>query len=107
MSKIPFWARKPVHKSEVIATPRGWVAVDTGEMLKVVHNLTAKLESLNLLQDLPKTEEKIEEALVEKEQEVVVEPEAEETQVELPVAEEEQPVVEEKPKRRGRKPKSE
>ena len=94
MSKIPFWARKPEHKSEVIATPRGWVVEETGEMLKVVKDLTAKLEKLG-----------VEDQVVEA---VVVEETPVELPVEEPVIEQEPEVVEEQPKpRRGRKPKSE
>ena len=46
MSSLPTWARKPKHKKTVIATDRGWVVKDTGEVLKRVNDLPAKLKSL-------------------------------------------------------------
>lgn len=46
MSKLPIWARKPIHKKEVIATPIGWIVKETGEVLKRVIDLDQKLKSL-------------------------------------------------------------
>lgn len=46
MSKLPIWARKPIHKKEVIATPIGWIVKDTGEVLKRVMDLDIKLKGL-------------------------------------------------------------
>lgn len=43
---LPTWARKPKHKKEVIATPRGWMVKETGEYLKLVKNLTERLKSV-------------------------------------------------------------
>lgn len=43
---LPQWAKKPKHKKEVVATPRGWMVKDTGEMLKLVKNLDERLEDL-------------------------------------------------------------
>jgi len=46
MSKLPLWARKPNHKKEVIATSRGWMVKSTGEYLKLVKDLDARLKEL-------------------------------------------------------------
>lgn len=61
MSKLPVWARKPDHKKEVVATSRGWMVKETGEMLKLVKNLDERLkdlhqESLESLNSIDKTE---------------------------------------------------
>lgn len=88
---LPFWARKPEHPKEVIATPRGWMVKDTGEMLKMVRNLDQKLKALK----------------VEIDDIVIQEPEEE--RVDPPVVDDEpvqvaesEPNVEDAPKRRGR-----
>lgn len=47
MSKLPVWARKPEHKKEVVATNRGWMVKETGEMLKLVKNLDERLKELH------------------------------------------------------------
>jgi len=46
MSVLPQWARKPNHKKTVVATNRGWVVQETGEMLKLVVDLDQKLAKL-------------------------------------------------------------
>lgn len=46
MAKLPVWARKPKHKQKVIATDRGWLVEETGEILKRVNDLPAKLKEL-------------------------------------------------------------
>jgi uncharacterized membrane protein len=46
MSKLPVWARKPSHKKEVVATDRGWVVKETGEILRRVSDLPTKLRQL-------------------------------------------------------------
>lgn len=48
---LPQWARKPKHRKEVVATPRGWMVKETGEYLKLVTNLVERLEKLEA--DLP------------------------------------------------------
>lgn len=48
MSKLPVWARKPNHKKTVVATDRGWVVDETGEVLRLVSDLPAKLKELLL-----------------------------------------------------------
>ena len=108
MSKLPVWARKPEHKKEVVATNRGWMVKETGEMLKLVKNLDERLKELHV-----ESQESVESILSpslpkENEQPEQVHTSAEnpgETQgdKELP-SETKQPVseAEEKPKRRGR-----
>lgn len=39
----PFWARKPKHKKEVIASDNGWMVKETSEILKSVKGLKEKL----------------------------------------------------------------
>lgn len=46
MSKLPVWARKPNHKQKVIATERGWLVEETGEILRRVNDLPTKLKEL-------------------------------------------------------------
>lgn len=41
--KVPAWLRKPVHKKEVVASDKGWVVKDTGELLVRVPNLITKI----------------------------------------------------------------
>jgi hypothetical protein len=41
--RIPSWLRKPTHKKEVVATEKGWVVKETGELLVSVRNLSTKL----------------------------------------------------------------
>ena len=48
MSALPNWAKKPVHKKEVIPTNRGWVVKETGEILSSYKGLLDKLEALNV-----------------------------------------------------------
>lgn len=49
--KLPMWARMPAHKQKVVATPRGWMVEATGEYLKLVKNLTDRLEALGIEQN--------------------------------------------------------
>jgi hypothetical protein len=42
--KLPNWLRKPTHKKEVIATSKGWIVKDTGEILVSVKNLDKRIE---------------------------------------------------------------
>lgn len=44
--KLPNWAVKPHHRQTVVATNKGWVVQDTGEILKRVNDLPRKLEML-------------------------------------------------------------
>lgn len=43
---LPIWARVPKHRQEVVATEKGWVVKETGELLRSVTNLPARLEQL-------------------------------------------------------------
>ena len=42
-NKIPAWLRKPKHKKEVVASEKGWIVKDTGELLVRVPGLSKKL----------------------------------------------------------------
>jgi hypothetical protein len=42
-TKIPMWLRKPQHKKEVVASSKGWIVKETGELLTRVPNLEQKL----------------------------------------------------------------
>ena len=46
MRVLPIWARKPAHKKEVIASSKGWVVKDTGELLSSYKGLDEKLKEL-------------------------------------------------------------
>jgi hypothetical protein len=46
MIVLPQWARKPSHKQTVIATSKGWVVKETGEVLKLVRDLDERLKNL-------------------------------------------------------------
>ncbi len=43
ISKLPFWARKPLHKGVVVATEKGWELESTGELLVRVQGLSTRL----------------------------------------------------------------
>ena len=43
---LPLWARKPNHSKKVIATDRGWVVEQTGEVLKSIKGLDKRLTDL-------------------------------------------------------------
>lgn len=117
MSKLPFWAKVPRHKKPVVATEKGWVVEDTGEVLVSVKNLPARLLEL---EGLTAPVEEIPEKVVDLNQdpikEVIESDQGEDTtatqtqeQNEDPIKDAIEPpveVVEEKPKaKRGRKPK--
>lgn len=54
--KKPLWAIPPKHPLEVVATDRGWVVKETGEVLKSMRNLDTKLKQYGFDQeDAPKT----------------------------------------------------
>ena len=44
MSNMPNWLKKPRHRKHVIATDRGWVVEETGELLVSVVNMKQKME---------------------------------------------------------------
>lgn len=44
---LPKWATKPRHKNEVVASDRGWIVKDTGELLVSSKNLETKLIELH------------------------------------------------------------
>lgn len=44
--RLPNWAKKPKHKKEVIATKKGWVVKETGEVLSSIRGLDTRLKSL-------------------------------------------------------------
>lgn len=46
MRLLPIWAKKPKSKKTVIATPKGWVVKDTGEVLVSNKGLDEKLKAL-------------------------------------------------------------
>jgi len=46
MRVLPIWAKKPKNKKEVIATPKGWVVKETGEVLASYKGLDEKLKEL-------------------------------------------------------------
>jgi hypothetical protein len=46
MRKLPIWAKKPKSKKKVIATHKGWVVEDTGEVLKCLKGLDERLKAL-------------------------------------------------------------
>jgi len=127
--KIPMWLRKPSHKKEVVATEKGWVVKETGEVLTRVPGLPQKIaeyfggglevlttptvveetqpvESLNV-EVTPVEEPTVESITTEEVQQTEVEQETTTEEVE-----EEQAPVEEinkeeaQPKRRGRRPKA-
>lgn len=125
MQSLPNWARKPYHKKEVVASPRGWIVKETGEVLKMVKDLDRKLKDngfphiaevklpeVRILDDEP-LQKSLEDMLYKRED--VLDAPVEETKqetVESIVQVEESPVeddldeviVEEKPKsRRGRR----
>lgn len=73
---LPSWAKKPKHKKEVVATQKGWVVKETGEVLTSHKNLDEKLDKLfgevkELVSDMqePKPEEEPKQEVVEPETE--------------------------------------
>lgn len=75
--KLPIWARKPNHAKEVIATVKGWVVKETGEILVSIKNLDQRLKQFQ------KPEPKKEEVKNEKEEiPLVEEPSSEKVLVE-------------------------
>ena len=44
--RLPNWAVKPQHRQTVVATNKGWIVRETGEILKRVNDLPRKLELL-------------------------------------------------------------
>lgn len=124
--KIPMWLRKPSHKKEVVATEKGWVVKETGEVLTRVPGLPQKIAEyfgggLEVLSTPTVVEEatpveplNVEVTLVEEPTvETITTEEVQQTEVEHEttteeVEEEEQAPVEEinkeeaQPKRRGR-----
>ena len=46
MRVLPIWAKKPKNKKEVIATSKGWVVKETGEVLSSHKGLDEKLKEL-------------------------------------------------------------
>lgn len=44
---LPNWAKKPKHKKEVVATEKGWVIKETGEVLSSIRGLDTRLKSLH------------------------------------------------------------
>lgn len=106
MSKLPVWARKPNHKKEVVATSRGWMVKETGEMLKLVKNLDERLKELHeeSVESLSSIEEVEPEPTVEEEENV--QQAGYESDVEASEEVSEDEPAETKPKRRGRPRKS-
>lgn len=75
--KLPLWAKKPKHTKEVIATEKGWVVKETGEILVSIKNLDQRLKQFQ------KPEPKKEEVKNEKEEiPLVEEPSSEKVLVE-------------------------
>ncbi len=98
MSNLPQWARKPAHKKEVVATPRGWMVKETGEYLKLVRDLDQRLKELK-----KEAEEVSVSGYEPSEPEAVSTPVVEPETPEKETQGEEKTVSEEpKPKRRGR-----
>lgn len=83
---LPQWARKPKHRKEVVATPRGWMVKETGEYLKLIKNLDERLkllkveldQSLDALAVVETKDVEVEETAIEAEDVVVVEEEEKE-----------------------------
>lgn len=103
----PAYLRKPSHRKTVVATSRGWVVEETGELLVKVRDLDKKLAehiSAEIAEVTPDvTEVEVTDSAIE---ELISQVEAATVeQIEAPEAEELK--VEEKPapKKRGRKPK--
>jgi len=46
MRVLPIWAKKPKSRKEVIATSKGWVVKETGEVLASYKGLDEKLKEL-------------------------------------------------------------
>lgn len=44
--KLPNWSRKPKHSKPVVASDKGWIDAETGEILKRVNNLRERLDEL-------------------------------------------------------------
>lgn len=62
MSVLPIWAKKPKHRKEVIATDKGWVVKQTGEVLSSYKGLDQKLKELHkeietIVDDVPESVE--------------------------------------------------
>lgn len=93
-NKTPNWAVKPKHRKEVVATDKGWIVKDTGEMLLRVNGLLDKLKEFN--------GEKVEAPKQPEKQEPKVE-EKVETKTEEPAVKEE-PKAEEKKEEPAKKP---
>lgn len=105
MSKLPVWARKPDHKKEVVATSRGWMVKETGEMLKLVKDLDQRLKDLHQesLESLESVEEVVSEVTTTEPEQSVSDEDVSDSEL-VEKHEEDQP--EEKQKRRGRPRKS-
>lgn len=48
MAYVPKWATKPKHTKKVIATEKGWVVEETGEILYIHKNLIHAIEEFKL-----------------------------------------------------------
>lgn len=113
--QLPAWARKPKHKKKVIATDRGWVVEETGELLSSQANLCQRLKQLHeelgsVVEEVSTTQTTPEpastkdslESLSDAPNDLVVN-EEESTEEEGSEPEQEEP-TEEKPKRKGGRP---
>lgn len=49
--RLPSWAVVPKHKKTVVASSKGWIVEDTGEILVRVRDLDQKLSELGILTD--------------------------------------------------------
>lgn len=116
MTMLPKWAIAPAHEKKVVATDKGWVVEETGEILVSFKNLPQHLQELHADVDLFLAQEQenatdttnvSEPVDVEPvpEEDDAAEPEIPETPVEASLTGSGDEPVKPKP-RRGRKPKS-
>lgn len=110
--QLPAWARKPKHKKKVIATDRGWVVEETGELLSSQANLCERLKQLHeelgaVVEEVSTTQSTPEPASTEDSLESLSDAPNDLVTTEEPTeegSESEEPTEEEKPKRKGGRP---
>ncbi len=83
---IPFWAVVPKHSKKVVATERGWVVEETGELLVSLRGLASRLK--NYLKETSELKDHIQEVV---QTAVVEEPVIDLTNQDTPVAQVEGP----------------
>lgn len=109
MTMLPKWATAPAHEKKVVATDKGWVVEETGEILVSYKNLPQHLNELHSeINTLLANEQKQEQPPEATEETTQTESDDEETVEETQTADnqQQQSKADKPAKRRGRKPKN-